>query len=53
MDNTNEMTGLPSPCYQSTQPEDVLDLTKEPFMEDVFEKEGTTLPSHSQNETEV
>ena len=49
MDNTDEITGLPSALDQSTQAEDVLDLTKE----DVTEEQGTTLPSQSQNETEV
>ena len=53
MDNTVEITGLPSACHQSTQIEDVLDLTKEPAKEDVSEEQGSTLPSHSQNETEV
>ena len=42
-----------SACNQSTQKEDVLDLTKEPSKENVFEKQGTTLPNHSKNETEV
>ena len=53
MDNTDEIIGLPSACDQSTQTEDVLDLTKEPSKENVFEKQGTTLPNHSKNETEV
>ena len=53
MDNTDEVTGLPSSCDQSTQTEDVLDLTKEPSKEEVFEEQGTTLASHSPNETEV
>ena len=53
MDDTNEITGLPSACNQSTQTEDVLDLTKEPAKEDVSGEQGSTLPSHSQNETEV
>ena len=53
MDNTVEITGLPSACHQSTQTEDVLDLTKEPAKEHVSEEQGSTLPCHSQNETEV
>ena len=53
MDNTDEIVGFPSACDQSTQTEDVLDLTKEPSKENVFEKQGTTLPNHSKNETEV
>ena len=53
MDNTDEITGLPSACDQSTQTEDVLDLTKEQSKEDISKDQGSTLPSHSQNETEV
>ena len=53
MANNDEVTGLPSACDQSTQTEDVLDLTKEPAKEDVSEEQGSTLPCHSQNETEV
>ena len=45
MDNTDEITGLPSACDQMTQTEDVLDLTKELSKEGVFEEQGTTLPS--------
>ena len=52
-DNTDEITGLPSACDQSTQTEDVLDLTKEQCKEDISEKQGSTLPSNSHNETEV
>ena len=52
-DNADEITGLPSACHQSTQIEDVLDLTKEQVKEDVSEEQGSTLPSHSLNETEV
>ena len=52
MDN-DEMTRNPSlACEQSTQT-DVLDLTEEPSMNDIFEDQDTTLPSHSRNETEV
>ena len=53
MDNTDEITGLPSSCDQSTQTEDVVDLTKERSKEDISEEQGSTLPSQSQNETEV
>ena len=52
-DNTDEITGLPSACDQSTLTEDILDLNKEKFKEDVCEKQGSTLPSNSHNETEV
>ena len=53
MGNTSEVTELPTACDQSTQTEDVLDLTKTPSKEDVLEEQGKTLQSHSQNETEV
>ena len=53
MDNTDEITGLPSACDQSTQTEDVVDLTKELAKEDISEEQGSSLPRHSQNETEV
>ena len=53
MDNTDEITELPSACDQSPKTEDVLDLTKEPAKEDVSEEQGSTFPSHSQIETEV
>ena len=52
-DNNDEVTGLPSACDQMTQTEDVLDLTKEQCKEDISEKQGSTLPSNSHNETEV
>ena len=52
-DNTDDILDLPSACNKSTQSEDVLDLTKEPAKENVVEKQGTTLPNHSKNETEV
>ena len=53
MDNTDDITGLPSACDQSTQTEDVLDLTKEPAKKDITEEQGSILQSNSQNETEV
>ena len=43
MANTDEITGLPTACDLSTQTEDVLDLTKKPSKEDVFEEQGKTL----------
>ena len=49
----NEITGLPSACDQSTQTEDVLNLTETQSKKDTFEEQGTTLPCHLQNETEV
>ena len=52
-DNNDEVTGLPSACNQSTQTEDVVDLTKEPSKEDVYGEQETTLASNSQNETDV
>ena len=51
--NTDDITGLPSACDQSTQTEDVLDLTKTPSKEELLEEQGKTLQSHSQNETDV
>lgn len=42
MDNTDEITEVPSACNQSTQTEDVLELTKDPSGEDIFEEHGTT-----------
>ena len=36
MDNTDEITGLPSACDESTQTEDVLDLTKEWSKDDLL-----------------
>ena len=53
MNNSDEVTGTHLACDQSTQTDDVVDLTKEQSKEDVFEEQGSTLPSHSQNETEV
>ena len=44
--NSNEVTELQSACDQSTQTEDVLDLTKKPSKEDVFEEQGKTLQNH-------
>jgi len=53
MDNNDEIARNPSlACTQSTQT-DIRDLTEKPSKNDVFEEQGTTLPSHSQNETEV
>ena len=50
MDNKDEVTGLPSAFDQSTQTEDVLDLTKEQSNEGL----GTSLQKdQSQNETDV
>ena len=51
-DNIDDIMELPSACNQLTQTEDILDFTKEVSKEDVFEEQGTTLPKHSQNETE-
>ena len=53
MANNDEVTGLPSACDQSTQTEDVVDLTKDQSKEEIFEELGSSMPSHSQNETEV
>ena len=53
MDNTDDITGLPSACDQPTQTEDDVDLKKEPAKEDVFKEQGSILQSNSQNETEV
>ena len=41
-DNTDDISELSSACNQSTQTEDVLDLTKEPAKEDVSEEQGST-----------
>ena len=49
MDNTDDVTGLPSACDQSTQTEDVVDLTKEPAKEDISMEQGSTLLNNSQN----
>ena len=53
MDNTHEIVGCTSACDQSTQTEDVVDLTEEPAKEDILEEQGSILQSNSQNETEV
>ena len=53
MDNTHDITGSPSANDQSTQTEDVVDLTKEQSKENVSEEQGSILQSNSQNETEV
>ena len=53
MANNDEVTGLPSACDQSTETEDVVDLTKDQSKEDISDELGTSMPSHSQNETEV
>ena len=53
MDNTDDVTGLPSACDQSTQTDDVVDLTKEPAKENVSEEQGSILQSNSLNQTEV
>ena len=34
--NNEEFTGLPLTCDHSTQPENVLDMTQEPFEDDLF-----------------
>ena len=36
MTNNEEVTGLSSACDHSTQTENVLDMTKEPFEDDLF-----------------
>ena len=54
IDNNDEITKLPSSaCDQSTQTEDLFNFTQETSKGDFFEEQGTPLPSHSQNETEV
>ena len=53
MDNTDDITGLPSACDQPTQTEDDVDFEKEPAKENVFKEQGSILQSNSQNETEV
>ena len=45
IDNTDEITGLSSACDQSTQTEDVVDLTKEPSKEENPKEQGSILPS--------
>ena len=53
MTNTDDISELPSACDQSTQKNYVLDLTKKPSKEEVFEEERKTLQSHSQKETDA
>ena len=38
MTNNEEVTGLPLTCDQSSQPENVLDMTKVPSEEDMFKE---------------
>ena len=53
MANNDEITGLPSACHQSTQTEDALDVNKKTLEDGIFEEQGRTLSTKSQNETEV
>ena len=53
MTNNEEVTGLSSACDHSTQTENVLDMTKEHFEDDVFKEQEITFPCQYQNQTEV
>ena len=53
MANNDVITKLPSACHQSTQTEDIEYLTKESPDEDIFEGQGTNLPSQFQSVTDV